>query len=165
MKQAQRFSPSLNLQKNANFEENWQVLLANEVEGEHKPDVSINISSSDLAGVLKVCQEQKRGTHYQRFSSGVWHPLFHLSMYILQGSLPPLQAYLTGRISTSGDVRNYLLLCNITHYPIIFIRWESWCSLTSSPTEVTNPGPPLTCRKKHYLKTMYRWTDGVISSK
>ena len=31
-----------------------QVLLASEVEGEHKPDVSINISSSDLAGVLKV---------------------------------------------------------------------------------------------------------------
>ena len=31
-----------------------QVVLASEVEGEHKPDVSINISSSDLAGVLKV---------------------------------------------------------------------------------------------------------------
>ena len=30
------------------------MLLASEVEGEHKPDVSINISSSDLAGVLKV---------------------------------------------------------------------------------------------------------------
>merc|ERR1719347_2363049 len=38
---------------------------------EVKPDVSVNITSSDLAGVLK-------------------------------GSLPPLQAYLTGRISTSG---------------------------------------------------------------
>ena len=31
-----------------------QVVLASEVDGEHKPDVSINISSSDLAGVLKV---------------------------------------------------------------------------------------------------------------
>ena len=30
------------------------MVLASEVEGEHKPDVSINISSSDLAGVLKV---------------------------------------------------------------------------------------------------------------
>ena len=46
------------MQKNADFEENSQVLLANEVEGEHKPDVSINISSSDLAGVLKVGQEE-----------------------------------------------------------------------------------------------------------
>ena len=35
-------------------EQTLQVLLASEVEGEHKPDVSINISSSDLAGVLKV---------------------------------------------------------------------------------------------------------------
>ena len=31
-----------------------KVVLASELEGEHKPDVSINISSSDLAGVLKV---------------------------------------------------------------------------------------------------------------
>ena len=31
-----------------------KVVKADEVEGEHKPDVSINISSSDLAGVLKV---------------------------------------------------------------------------------------------------------------
>ena len=30
------------------------MVLASELEGEHKPDVSINISSSDLAGVLKV---------------------------------------------------------------------------------------------------------------
>ena len=46
-----------------------QVVLANEVEGEHKPDVSINISSSDLAGVLKVGREQNRTTFDQRFSS------------------------------------------------------------------------------------------------
>ena len=46
-----------------------QVLLASEVEGEHKPDVSINISSSDLAGVLKVGREQNRTTFDQRFSS------------------------------------------------------------------------------------------------
>jgi hypothetical protein len=54
-----------------------------------KPDVSVNISSSDLAGVLK-------------------------------GSLPPLQAYLTGRISTSGDVRKLMLfdkLSNRSHKP------------------------------------------------
>jgi putative sterol carrier protein len=66
-----------------------KVVLAKEVEGEHKPDVSINISSSDLAGVLK-------------------------------GSLPPLQAYLTGRISTSGDVRKLMLfdkLSNRSHKP------------------------------------------------
>ena len=31
-----------------------KVVKMDEVEGEHKPDVSINISSSDLAGVLKV---------------------------------------------------------------------------------------------------------------
>ena len=31
-----------------------KVVLKSELEGEHKPDVSINISSSDLAGVLKV---------------------------------------------------------------------------------------------------------------
>ena len=36
-----------------------QVMLASEVEGEHKPDVSINISSSDLAGVLKVGQKRR----------------------------------------------------------------------------------------------------------
>ena len=36
------------------------MVLAKEVEGEHKPDVSINISSSDLAGVLKVRQQQNR---------------------------------------------------------------------------------------------------------
>ena len=35
------------------------MVLANEVEGEHKPDVSINISSSDLAGVLKVGQKRR----------------------------------------------------------------------------------------------------------
>jgi len=66
-----------------------KVVLASELEGEHKPDVSINISSSDLAGVLK-------------------------------GSLPPLQAYLTGRISTSGDVRKLMLfdkLSNRSHKP------------------------------------------------
>jgi len=54
-----------------------------------KPDVSVNITSSDLAGVLK-------------------------------GSLPPLQAYLTGRISTSGDVRKLMLfdkLSNRSHKP------------------------------------------------
>ena len=33
-------------------------MLASEVEGEHKPDVSINISSSDLAGVLKVGHDE-----------------------------------------------------------------------------------------------------------
>ena len=38
------------------LEQPLQVVLASEVEGEHKPDVSINISSSDLAGVLKVGQ-------------------------------------------------------------------------------------------------------------
>lgn len=56
---------------------------------EEKPDVSVNITSSDLAGVLK-------------------------------GSLPPLQAYLTGRISTSGDVRKLMLfdkLSNRSHKP------------------------------------------------
>jgi len=66
-----------------------KVVLACEFEGEHKADVSINISSSDLAGVLK-------------------------------GSLPPLQAYLTGRISTSGDVRKLMLfdkLSNRSHKP------------------------------------------------
>merc|ERR1712106_485178 len=54
-----------------------------------KPDVSVNITSSDLAGVLK-------------------------------GSLPPLQAYLTGRISTSGDMRKLMLfdkLSNRAHKP------------------------------------------------
>jgi len=61
-----------------------KVVKADEVEGEHKPDVSINISSSDLAGVLK-------------------------------GSLPPLQAYLTGRISTSGDVRKLMLFDKISN--------------------------------------------------
>ena len=30
------------------------------------------------------------------------------SFVFAQGSLPPLQAYLTGRISTSGDVRQVL---------------------------------------------------------
>jgi len=52
-------------------------------------DVTVNITSSDLAGVLK-------------------------------GSLPPLQAYLTGRISTSGDVRKLMLfdkLSNRSHKP------------------------------------------------
>jgi len=60
------------------------------VEGQEvKKDVSVNISSSDLAGVLK-------------------------------GSLPPLQAYLTGRISTTGDVRKLMLfdkLSNRSHKP------------------------------------------------
>jgi len=57
--------------------------------GDAKPDVSVNITSSDLAGVLK-------------------------------GSLPPLQAYLTGRISTSGDMRKLMLfdkLSNRSHKP------------------------------------------------
>ena len=40
-----------------------QVMLASEVEGEHKPDVSINISSSDLAGVLKVGQKRRMVDH------------------------------------------------------------------------------------------------------
>jgi putative sterol carrier protein len=43
-----------------------------------KPDVSVTISSSDLANVL-------------------------------DGSLAPLQAYLTGRIQASGDVRKLML--------------------------------------------------------
>ena len=42
----------------ANFKQTLQVVLASEVEGEHKPDVSINISSSDLAGVLKVDHDE-----------------------------------------------------------------------------------------------------------
>lgn len=67
-----------------------KVMVSGDVEGtQQKPDVSINISSSDLAGVLK-------------------------------GSLPPLQAYLTGRISTSGDVRKLMLfdkLSNRGHKP------------------------------------------------
>ena len=42
------------------------------------PDVSVQISSSDLASVL-------------------------------EGTLVPLQAYLTGRISASGDVRKLML--------------------------------------------------------
>ena len=39
---------------NKNLTNLLKVVLASELEGEHKPDVSINISSSDLAGVLKV---------------------------------------------------------------------------------------------------------------
>jgi len=57
--------------------------------GQPNPDVSINITASDLAGVLK-------------------------------GSLPPLQAYLTGRITTSGDVRKLMLfdkIANRSHKP------------------------------------------------
>jgi len=64
------------------------VKYASETE-DAKPDVSVNITSSDLAGVLK-------------------------------GSLPPLQAYLTGRISTSGDMRKLMLfdkLSNRAHKP------------------------------------------------
>lgn len=43
-------------------------------------------------------------------------------MYISypQGSLPPLQAYLTGRISTTGDIRKLMLfekISNRTHKP------------------------------------------------
>ena len=45
--------------KKKHFEQTLQVMLASEVEGEHKPDVSINISSSDLAGVLKVGQKRR----------------------------------------------------------------------------------------------------------
>ena len=45
--------------KKKHFEQALQVMLASEVEGEHKPDVSINISSSDLAGVLKVGQKRR----------------------------------------------------------------------------------------------------------
>ena len=46
--------------------------------------VSVKISSSDLAGILK-------------------------------GSLPPLQAYLTGRISTTGDIRKLALFEKISN--------------------------------------------------
>ena len=46
--------------------------------------VSVRISSSDLAGILK-------------------------------GSLPPLQAYLTGRISTTGDIRKLMLFEKISN--------------------------------------------------
>lgn len=51
--------------------------------------VSVNISSSDLAGILK-------------------------------GSLPPLQAYLTGRITTQGDIRKLMMfekISNRAHKP------------------------------------------------
>jgi len=57
--------------------------------GQPKTDVSVNMTSSDLAGILK-------------------------------GSLPPLQAYLTGRITTSGDVRKLMLfdkISNRSHTP------------------------------------------------
>ena len=66
MKQAQRFDHKLR-QKDTltdfkptlqQQQKTLQVVLASEVQGEHKPDVSINISSSDLAGVLKVgCED------------------------------------------------------------------------------------------------------------
>jgi len=59
-------------------------------EGEaNTANVSVKISSSDLAGILK-------------------------------GSLPPLQAYLTGRISTTGDIRKLMLfekISNRAHKP------------------------------------------------
>ena len=63
-------------------------------------NVGVKISSSDLAGVLKVPTIPS-------------HPMVSV-FELFQGSLPPLQAYLTGRISTNGDIRKLMLFEKIS---------------------------------------------------
>ena len=169
MKQAQRFARSSNIAQIAKIKKTFRANLAGGA-GER---------GGGWAQAWREHQhlEQRPGWRPQGWSgteqNNIWSKILVklkesccclatcISSPNVQGSLPPLQAYLTGRISTSGDVRNYLLLSNLDHYPIIFTRWESWCSLTSSPTEATNPGPPSTCRKpsKQYLTRMFWWPE------